>query len=593
MDQPAFTLPQALNRAVSDYKAGKLAEAEQQCEQIVAANPDFYDALYVLAVVQLHLGKADAALAKFDRVLTLKPGHAMAHYNRGSALQDLKRYEEAVASYDRAIDLRPDYVAAYSNRGIALQKLKRFKEALASFDRALALRPDFSVVHYNRGNTLQKLKRSEEALASFDRAINLRPDFARAHFSRANALQELNRYEEALASFDRAIDLRPTFAMAHSDRGTNLHALKRYEEAVASYDRAIALYPGYAVAHYNRGLSLHELRRCEEAVASYEHAVDLQPNLAQAHLNQSLSRLLIADFSRGWQEYEWRMDVKSPGNSKRSFVRPQWQGRENISGKTILIHSEQGFGDTIQFCRYIPLVAERGARVILEVPTPLLELMKTVTGVSQIVLRGDPLPEFDIQCPLLSLPLAFGTRLETIPSAVPYLSASSESVTNWDAQLGPKHRPRIGLAWAGEVTHPNDRNRSIPLSALLSFLDIDATFVSLQKDIRPNDAAVLQTRSDLHHFGDELKNFADTAALISDLDLVISIDSSVAHLAGALAKPVWVLLTFVPDWRWLLNRDDSPWYPTARLFRQDETHAWDNVIPRIHAALSEFVQSRS
>jgi Tfp pilus assembly protein PilF len=492
MSQSALTLPEALNRAVSDYKAGKLVEAEQRCEQIVAAKPDFSDALYVLAVVQLRQGKNDAALASFDRTLALQPSYAMAHFNRGNVLQTLKRYEEAVASYDRAINFRPN------------------------------------------------------------------------------------------------------FAIAHSNRGNVLQTLKRYEEAVASYDRALALQPSYAVALYNRGLALHELRRCEEAVASYERAIAVRPGFAEAHLNQSLSRLIIGDFGRGWQEYEWRMDVKSPGNSKRSFARPQWQGHENISGKTILLHAEQGFGDTIQFCRYVPLVAARGARVILEVPMPLVELMTTVTGASQILCKGDPLPDFDIQCPLPSLPLAFGTRLATIPSAVPYLRASSQGAMNWDTRLGPKRRPRIGLAWSGELTHPNDQNRSIPLSSLLSLLDIDATFVSLQKDVRAKDAKVLQARSDLRHFGDDLKNFADTAALISHLDLVISIDSSVAHLAGALAKPVWVLLPFNSDWRWLLDRDDNPWYPTVRLFRQDDLHArdWDNVIARIHAALREFMQNR-
>jgi Tfp pilus assembly protein PilF len=490
MGQLAFNLAQALNRAVSDYKAGKLVEAEQLCEQIVAAKSDFLDAVYLLAVIQSRLGKNDAALA--------------------------------------------------------------------SFDRAVAVRPDFALAHHNRGNALQKLK----------------------------------RYDEAVASFDRAIDLRPDFAMAYSNRGNVLQTMKQYEEAVASYDRALGLQPSYAVAHYNRGLALHELRRCEEAVASYERAIDLRPDFAEAHLNQSLSRLVIGDFGRGWQGYEWRRKVKSPGNIWRNFTQPQWFGHENISGKTILLPAEQGYGDTIQFCRYVPLVAARGARVVLEVLMPLAELMTTLTGASQIVCKDDPLPDFDIHCPLLSLPLAFGTRLETIPSAVPYLCASSQAVMNWDTRLGPKRRPRIGLAWSGELTHPGDHNRSIPLSALLSLLDIDATFVSLQKDVRAEDAMVLDKRSGLLHFDNALKDFSDTAALVSHLDLVISIDTSVAHLAGALAKPVWVLLPFIPDWRWLLDRADSPWYPTARLFRQDDTRAWNNVIPRIHAALGEFMQRR-
>jgi Glycosyltransferase family 9 (heptosyltransferase) len=304
-------------------------------------------------------------------------------------------------------------------------------------------------------------------------------------------------------------------------------------------------------------------------------------------------RLLIGDFDRGWVKYEWRWKTESLALPKRNFSQPLWLGAEALDGKAILLHSDQGFGDTIQFCRYVPLVAERGARVILEVPRPLRELMSTLTGAEQIVSSGNPLPDFDMHCPLLSLPLAFGPQLETIPAATPYLRASSQSLMNWDTRLGSKHHRRIGLVWSGSPTHKNDQNRSIRLSSLLSLLDIEATFVSLQKDVRDDDVTILKNRSDLLHFGDALENFSDTAALISNLDVVISVDTSVAHLAGALAKPVWVLLPFVPDWRWLLDRNDSPWYPTARLFRQDDARAWDNVIARVHAALYELVKCRS
>jgi len=312
------------------------------------------------------------------------------------------------------------------------------------------------------------------------------------------------------------------------------------------------------------------------------------PDYADAHYNEALCRLVLGDFDRGWEMQEWRWKTEQLRDSKHSFTQALWLGHENISGKTILLHAEQGFGDTIQFCRYVPLLAARGARVILEVQEPLRELMTGLVGATQVVCRGDPLPDFDVYCPLLSLPLAFGTRLETIPSAVPYLCASSQRMMDWDTRLGPKRRPRIGLAWSGLPTHKNDHNRSIRLGALLSLLDIDATFVSLQKGVRPADATILKERSDLLHFGSEIRDFSDTAALISNLDLVISVDTSVVHLAGALAKPVWAMLPFTPDWRWLLDRDDSPWYPTVRLFRQDDTRAWDKVIARVHAALRDF-----
>jgi tetratricopeptide (TPR) repeat protein len=627
MAKLALSLSQALSRAISAYNAGKLVEAEQLCQQLINAKPDLFDALHLLAAVQSRLGKKDMALASFGRALKVRPDSAEAFSNRGLTLHALKRLEEALASYDRALKVRPDFAEAHFNRGGTLRELQRFEEALASYDRALKVRPAYAEALYNRGNTLHELKRFEEALASFDRALKARPDYAdalsnrgvtlhelkrfadalasydralkarpghaEAFSNRGLTLHELQRFEEALASYDHALTVRPDYAKAHFNRGVTLHELRRFEEALASYDRALTVRPDYAEALSNRGATLHDLRRFEEALASFDHALTVQPDYAEAHYNEALCRLLIGDFDRGFDKNEWRWESEQRRKEKRNFVQPLWVGSNEIGGKTILLHAEQGFGDTIQFCRYAPLVAERGARVILEVPRPLDQLMGTLAVAAQIVSRGDPLPIFDIHCPLLSLPLAFGTRLETIPSATPYLRASSQSVMNWDTRLGPKPKrhPRIGLAWSGRPTHKNDHNRSIRLGSLLSLLDINATFVSLQKDVRSDDATVLKDRSDLVHFGDALENFSDTAALISNLDLVISVDTSVAHLAGALAKPVWVLLPFVPDWRWLLDRDDSPWYPTARLFRQNDARAWDSVIARVHAALYELVQS--
>jgi hypothetical protein len=299
--------------------------------------------------------------------------------------------------------------------------------------------------------------------------------------------------------------------------------------------------------------------------------------------------LLSGDFKHGFAEYEWRWESEQLRANKRNFPQPLWRGQESVAGKTVLLHAEQGMGDTIQFCRYAPLLAERGARVILEVQKPLRELLSTLAGVAQVVSAGDPLPDFDMHCPLLSLPLAFETEPAAIPAATPYLSASPQLLKDWERRLGPHDRPRVGLVWSGSTFLKNDRNRSIALSALLPLLDIDATFISLQKDVRAKDAVTLQDRTDIRDVRDELKDFTDTAALVSHLDLVISVDTSVGHLAGALAKPVWMLLPYVPDWRWQLDRDDSPWYPTARLFRQDEARSWQGVVARVHAALQEFV----
>jgi len=617
-----LALSEVLSRAISAYRAGNLAEAEQLCGRMVCARQDFFEALHLLAIVQWKLGRqeealasydraiacrpddaearynravvltklkrCDEALADYDRALVMRPRHAATFNNRGVALTQMKRYDEALADYDRALALREDYAEAFSNRGNVLRKLKRYDEALADYDRALALRPRYAMALSNRGVVLKELKRHEEALACYDRALTLRPDYVDAHCNRGNVLKELNRCEEALASYERALVLRPDHADTHYNRGASLYQLKRYDEALASYERSLALRPDHADTHYNRGVTLVELRRFDEALASYGHAIALQPDHAEARFNRATCPLLIADFDRGWKSYESRWDIGSGKSGRRGFAQPLWLGEADIAGKTILLHAEQGLGDSLQFCRYAPLVSARGARVILEVPDSLCGLMGTLAGVHEIVATGQPLPYFDFHCPLLSLPLAFGTRLESIPSTTPYLHAPLQSASGGDATWESRHHPRIGLAWSGNPAHKNDRNRSIPLSLLRPLFGIDATFVSLQKDVRAEDATAFKACG-LSHCGDALKDFSHTAAIMTRLDLIISVDTSIAHLAGALARPVWVLLPFIPDWRWLLDRDDSPWYPTARLFRQDAERSWSSVIARVQAALGEFL----
>jgi hypothetical protein len=359
---------------------------------------------------------------------------------------------------------------------------------------------------------------------------------------------------------------------------------------LASHDSALASRPDYAEAHASRGVALYDLKRFDEALASYDDAIALRPDYADAHFFKSLSSLVTGDFERGWIEYEWRRKAPAARITERVFPQPLWLGEDDIAGKTILLHSEQGFGDSIQFCRYAPLVAARGARVIMEVEEPLEELMTGLAGVTGVVAKGAPLPEFDVQCPLPSLPRAFRTRREAIPSSTPYLRVPKQALEYWDALLGVKRGPRIGLAWAGNTKHVRDRERSIGLNGLLPLLDVEATFVSLQKEVRADDLGAL-TNCNMLQFGREIGDFSDTAALIAQLDLVISVDTSVAHLAGALGKPVWVLLTYAPDWRWLLDRDDSPWYPTARLFRQGDSRAWDGVIGRVRDALLTFTEN--
>lgn len=515
--------------------------------------------------------------------------------NRCSEMLSLKRYSDALKAYDHLLKLRADIPEAWLGHGIALYHLSRPSEALASYDRALDLRPQMSEAWINRSGALLALNRYPEALDSADRAMALRPAHPDArlkmHINRGAALCRLRRYEEGLASLDLAVALQTDSAEAHANRGLALQKLGRYDEGLASCDLAISLQPNSSEAHTNRGTNLEHLGRFAEALASYDRAVSLQTDNSEAHFNGAMCRLLLGDFDAGWKQHEWRWQAEHLRGKKRNFHPSQWSGGD-IAGRTILLHAEQGFGDTIQFCRYATLVAALGAAVILEVQQPLQKLMGNLAGPSQIVGRGSHLPDFDVHCPLLSLPSVFATGVSSIPAQTPYLRASPEAAASWNKRLEPGQRPRIGLAWSGSPTHGNDQNRSIHLSDLAPLLHLDATFVSLQKELRVPDQTTLKDYKQVIRLEDSIVDFHDTAAIVSSLDLVISVDTSAAHLAGALGKPVWVLLPASPDWRWMLGRDDSPWYPTARLFRQERAGDWDSVIERVRGELSHLIALR-
>ena len=468
---------------------------------------------------------------------------------------------------------------------VALHRAGRLAEAEPVYLALLRDNPrHFDALHL-LGVVRQQQGRHLEAVEFIGRALSLRPDDAAALSNRGLSLRELGRAHEALASCEQALRLKPDYADAHNNRGLALAALRRPAEALKSYEAALAHAPSHLDALNNRGIALFDMDRGDEAVACFDRALAIRPGHAHAHWNRAQVLLLSGDFARGWPEHEWRL-ASNPG-LPRNFAQPLWLGDAPLAGKTILLHAEQGLGDTIQFCRYAPMVAAHGPRVVLEVQRPLVDLMRTLDGAIEVVARGDALPDFDFHCPLLSLPLAFKTELATIPAQVPYLRAPAGAM-DWNARLGTK-RPRIGLVWSGNPGHKRDAARSIPFYALMPLFELDAAFVSLQKDVRDSDAPVLKQTGRVIDISSNLTSFADTAALIATLDLVFSVDTSVAHLAGALGKPLWLLLPQVPDWRWLMRRDDSPWYPTARLFRQDATRAWGPVVARLRAALGEMM----
>ncbi len=518
------------------------------------------------------------------------PAHAPAdNFAQALAAYRAGRFRDAEELCRQVLLANRAHFEACHVLALAEAGLNRHEQALESYDRALRLRPDAAAVLNDRGASLIALDRPEAALQSYERAIAAEPRFAAAFSNRGSALERLERYDAALANYNRALALKPDFVDALYNRGNVLKALGRYDEAIASYDRALRLRPDHADALNNRGQALKELLRYDEALASYDAAIAADPDHVAAHCNAAALRLVTGDFERGWAHYEWRWKKDSVAAAARHFRQPQWRGNGPVAGKTVLVHSEQGAGDAIQFCRYVPMLIAAGADVVFEVLPPLHALMSDFVPGARVIAKGADLPRFDLHCPLLSLPLAFDTRLDTIPAEPAYLHARAETASAWQARLGPKTRPRIGLMWSGNPKHELNHTRSMPLRTLLPLIDADATFVSLQMEVGDDDAAVLRDHGEIMHFGRELGDFAKTAGLVAGLDLVITVDTSAAHLAGALGRPTWILLSFIADWRWLLDREDSPWYPTARLFRQNEAGDWDGVIARVRAALGELV----
>ena len=571
--------------ALQLHRAGRLDEAAALYRYVAKHFPDQPDAFHLQGLIALAQADPRRALALIDQAVALDPNDAAYRYSRGRALRAQNRLEAALAAVDKTLALKPDHAEAWLERGNALISLGQAQAAVASFDRAIALTPDWPDAYANRAAARRGLEQYEAALADYDRALALRPQSAEAHYNRSIALLDLERLTEALDAGDRAVALDPSRAAAWSQRGNVLRRLKRLDEALAAHDRALALAPDHFEAVYNRALVLQDLKRMDAALEGLDRAVALRPDFVDPQMTRACALLMVGDFERGWPAYEARWGRPMLQRIKRPWTRPQWRGGEPLRGKTLLLHAEQGLGDTIHFARYAALAAEQGARVILEVQPPLVGLMRTLKGVDQVVARGDPLPAFDLQAPLLSMPLAFGTRLDTIPAAPAYLSAEPAKASAWAQRLGPKRNPRIGLVWSGNPLQENDRNRSIPLAALLPHLPEGLDYVSLQNEVRDGDRPALQA-SGVRHFGEDLHDFTDTAALCSQMDAVVSICTSGAHLAGALGKDTHLMLTNVGVcWRWLTDRRDTPWYPSATLYRQGLDNDWRPVFAQVGLAL--------
>ena len=464
-------------------------------------------------------------------------------------------------------------------------KLEEFAEGVECFDKAIALAPAEAEYVCDRASALAEIDRYSEALAGYDHAIALNPNFDPAYSFRGNALLALGRIDAAIQSFNQAIAIKADSPAAFLNRGNAFLQKGLFELALASYDQAIALQPHYPMAYSNRSAALKHMHRLQESLASSDQAIAQEPGYIDAQWNKALTLLLSGDLEQGFRGYlvRWQTDVFQ--TVRRHFEPPLWLGVESIQGKRLFVHNEQGLGDSLQFCRFITLAALAGARVIYEVESPLFDLMKTLEGVDVLLRQRDTLPPFDYYCPVMSLPVALGTTLDSLPAKVPYLHADVGKRTNWEQRLRPRQGLRVGLVWSGSATHKADHQRSISLEELMQALPLQLSYVSLQKELRDADQSALAHWPQIQHFGDEIEDFSDTAALCELMDVVIAVDTSVAHLAGALGVKTWVLLPHFPDWRWLMGRSDSPWYPTMQLFRQKTAGEWAPVLAAVRQQL--------
>jgi tetratricopeptide (TPR) repeat protein len=504
-------------------------------------------------------------------------------------------YAQAIPLDDQMLLGNSLHAEAFHNRGFALEKIGKLQEALGNYARAITLKPYYSEAYCNRGNVLFSLNRCDHAIADYEKAILIRPDYAAAYNNKANALVSLKRYDEALSLLNRAITLSPGYAEAYNNSGYAYQKMAWHEEALKNFDQALKLDNRYAEAHNNRGHSLQKLSRFQEALASYQQAIDLKPNYAEAIWNRGLIRLLIGDMPGGWQDIEWRWARTNYQNYPAAKDCKKWNG-ETLTGRSMLVYVEQGFGDMFQFCRYLVPLIESGAEITFAAPQVIHRLLSTLSPKLNLQSNYFSADATDYHCTLFSLPAVFNTRLDNIPSLVPYLKAEPELVEKWRTKIGTKGF-RIGISWQGNPAGDVDIGRSLPLAALAPLAAIPGVrLISIQvqngleqlRNLPPGMHVEV-----LEGFNEGADGFIDTAAVMQNLDLVLTTDSAPAHLAGALGVPVWTMLMEVPDWRWMMDRSDSPWYPTMRLFRQPGAGDWASVVNEVHEALIERLSDQT
>ncbi len=611
--------------ALQLHQSGNIQQAIQHYQATLEKTPSDAQLMYLLGTAYCQNRELDQAIDLLNQSLALSPHNAFAHNNLGNAYQEKNHKEQALQCYQQAIRIKPDYVSAFYNQGNLLNALGRQQESLSSYAEAIRLQPNYlealreyasllrdmgnaeqaleifaqailvnhhnADVHFQKAITLKKLGRVYQAIESYLTTIQVDPKYISAHFNLGNLYLDLGENLSAFNCYSKALELKPDNPEAYLNRGNVLKSLRRMQEALNDYSAAININPNYADAYSNRGNLHKDNGRVEPALRDYEKALELRPNYAEVQWNKALLLIVKGDYLPGWELYEWRLRMSSYQVNCQKFPQPEWRDLSEITGKTVLVYAEQGYGDAIQFCRYLIEVKNHCQHLIAQVNVALIPLLNTLAKDIQFIAKGETLPQFDMYCPLMSLPFIYKTTLDTIPAAIPYLYADQARVNQWRNTLPSQNSLRVGLVWTGSAKHENDINRSIPLNQLLPLMQLQVEWHSLQKEYRIKDQAALKQCPQLQHHQKDLNDFADTAALIECMDLVITVDTSVAHLAGAMGKPVWVLLPFAPDYRWLLEREDSPWYPSARLFRQKAYGDWQSVVTDVAGQLMQWLAS--
>ncbi len=596
LDGVNTTLSELLAKALHCHRSGDTALATHFYKAILEMEPGHLSSLHGLGLVAISKNELNEGLRYLNQALDIAPDNAALYYDRALLFQKQGEYSAAIKNYDLALFLNTSLVPAYSNRGIALEAIGEVGLALGNYERALCLDPAFANAWYNRGNIYKSNQAFEQAIKCYLVATQLLPIFWEAFTNLGLSYYALKRFSLAMNAYDQALSLQPNSAVIHYNRANALRTSGETIKAKAGYNRAIELNPQFAAAFANRGLVEKDLNQLEAASQDYCAALALNPELLEATWNQSIVQLMRGEWLLGWEGYELRFQHNDLKESvgERHFAEPRWSRGLPLNGKRILIYAEQGLGDAIQFCRYIPLLQKLGAFVILEVQPALKNLFNNFEGINQLVVKDSVnlnLLSFDYYCPLLSLPREFQTTPENVPPELPF-ELSTELITHWQ-KLVDKHvvkanyrgAKKIGLVWQGNPRHTNDHNRSLRLESLLKHLPKEFVYFVVQKEISDADCELLKEHANIINVSPKLSDLTDTACLCLQLDLVVCVDTSVAHLSASLCKSTWLMLPFCPDWRWLTERVDSPWYKNVRLFRQSSPGNWMSALVRMRDEL--------